>query len=103
MFRVTNSDTDSQDPILLVHPGNTLSKDTPEGTGWHFNNPVAFLNVSPWGLDSEEKMTRVVQVWLAKLRSQFFLWSRSCGKLPKPAEHSWCTYRNERFTDTLPH
>ena len=45
-------------------------------------------------------MTRVVQVWLAKFAFPVLPVVKELRKLPKLAEHSWCTYRNERFTVT---
>lgn len=88
--------THLQEQILFVHPGSAISE-TRQGTGWHVPNNVAFINVSPWCLDSEEKISRVLHVWVAKFAFPKLPLFKQYTNLPLSSA-SWYTYNNSVFT-----
>lgn len=54
--------------LVAVHVGRVLELDDADrASGWSFGGRASFFACSPWGIDSEERMGRLLGSWLARV------------------------------------
>jgi len=59
--------------VVLVHVGAPSAlADLDRANGWTFRGKTALFGCSPWGIDSEERMARLLRGWLIRAASPTF-------------------------------
>lgn len=76
--------------VVLVHVGvRAPLPDLDRATGWGFGGQTALLGCSPWDIDSEERMARVVHGWLARAATPAYPRARQIPALPETPGWRW--------------
>ncbi len=80
--------------VVVVHVGAPVDLADPDrATGWSFGGTATLLACSPWGIDSEERMTRLVKGWVRRHTTPAYPIRRSVRDLPSlPAAWKWVRY-----------
>ena len=86
--------------VVVVHVGSSASlPEVDQATGWSFGKRTVMLGCSPWAIDSEERMCRLLHGWLADNASPAYPYSEDFRRVPKvPAEWSWLLVHGSRLT-----
>lgn len=87
--QLTALDSPTND-VVCAHVGIPVSKvDIDRATGWSFHGRAVMLACSPWGIDSEERMTRLLHGWLGRSASLPYPLTRRVVSLPAWVAHPW--------------
>ena len=80
--------------VVAVHVGPPAKMpDIDRATGWSFGGKAVLLGCSPWGIDSEERMARLVNGWLNRVAVRPYPVCEELRALPElPHEWSWVQY-----------
>lgn len=90
--------------VVGVHVGrSTPLACVDRSTGWSFGRKSSMLACSPWSIDSEERMTRVISGWLNRAAIHEYPSRRRIPALPTlPREWSWLRRRKDLVIATRP-
>lgn len=85
------------DEVVFVHVGRTASlPDADRASGWSFGRRAVLFACSPWGIDSEERMTRLLHGWLSRAAIPAYPAARAIPALPEwPTKRDWLRYNND--------
>lgn len=80
--------------LVAVHVGETLDAiDVDRAVGWSFGRRTVMLGCSPWGIDSEERMARLVNGWLNRATVSPYPVAKIIRALPSlPQGNEWLRY-----------
>ena len=80
--------------IVAVHVGPPAKMpDVDRATGWSFGRKAVIFGCSPWGIDSEERMARLVNGWLNRGAVRPYPVFAELRALPElPHEWNWVRY-----------
>jgi hypothetical protein len=80
--------------IIIAHVGTTVAlADLDRASGWSFGGRAALLGCSPWGIDSEERMARVLNGWLSRSAVAGYPAALAIRGLPElPRGWEWLRY-----------
>ncbi len=68
-------------------------EDVDRATGWSFEGRTVLFSCSPWSIDSEERMSRLLQGWLCRSATPDYPYVDQFRELPKlPSEWTWLQY-----------
>jgi hypothetical protein len=88
----TVADYDHPDlETALIHVGSAPAmEDSDRATGWFFSGRTVLLGCSPWGIDSEERMTRLLNGWLSRAARSIWPVTQPVRALPPwPGNRDW--------------
>ena len=87
---------DTRDGVVLVHVGRAASlPDADRASGWIFGRRAVLFACSPWGIDSEERMTRLLHGWLNRVSVSEYPATTTIHALPEwPGRRDWLRYKN---------
>lgn len=93
-----------QDEVVLVHVGRTaLLPDADRASGWSFGRQAVLFACSPWGIDSEERMTRLLHSWLSRSAVATYPWVESIRALPEwTGRRDWLRHEDEHLVAFRP-
>lgn len=85
------------DELVIVHVGAPAPlPDSDRAAGWSFGGRAVLLGCSPWAIDAEERMARLLGGWLGRAAVRDYPFARSIRALPElPKEWGWLTYRDQ--------
>lgn len=70
-------------PLVIAHVGSTAQlDDVDRASGWTLGGRAALFGCSPWGIDSEERMARVLHGWLSRAAAPPYPVSTTVKALP---------------------
>ncbi|TNF33005.1 MAG: hypothetical protein EP329_08960 [Deltaproteobacteria bacterium] len=82
--------SDSEVEVVGIHVGGVAGKvDADRATGWRFGDHAVLLPASPWAIDSEERMARLLNGWLARHASPTYPVHVEARALPQPPPWEW--------------
>jgi len=87
---------DAHDAVVLVHVGRAASLlDADRASGWSFRRRAVLFACSPWGIDSEERMTRLLNGWLNCTAVPEYPVTTTVSELPEwPGRRDWLHYKD---------
>jgi hypothetical protein len=82
------------DEVVVAHVGGGLDlADTDRASGWSIGGRAVLLACSPWAIDSEERMARVLHGWLCRAATMAYPVTRRVPSLPTlPRGWDWLRY-----------
>lgn len=82
--------------IAVVHVGGEAKVPNVDlATGWSFGHRAVLFGCSPWGIDSEERMARLINGWLSRAAIPAYPVGTTIVDLPNPpAGSGWLRYEN---------
>jgi hypothetical protein len=85
--------------VVIAHVGgSTALSDTDRAAGWSFGGRAVLFACSPWEIDSEERMTRVLHGWLNRAAVRIYPAARSLCALPSwPGRRDWLRYEDDHL------
>ncbi len=83
--------------LVVVHVGKAARlEDRDRATGWSFGSRAALLACSPWGIDSQERMARLLHGWVNCTANYTYPPVRKLRGLPIiPSQWDWVRCRGE--------
>jgi len=80
--------------LVAVHVGAPVDlADVDRATGWSFGGRAVLFSCSPWGIDSEERMARLLNGWLSRTAVPDYPITTAIQALPSPPRHwTWLRY-----------
>lgn len=86
-----------RDEVALVHVGRATSlSDVDRASGWSIGRRAALLPCSPWGIDSEERMTRLLHSWMSRAAVPAYPATTTIRALPEwPGRRAWVRYEGD--------
>lgn len=80
--------------IVVVHVGSLVDLADPDrAAGWSFAGRTVLFGCSPWGIDSEERMARLLNGWLHRAAVRPYPAHEKLRHLPDlPREWAWLRY-----------
>lgn len=84
--------------LIVVHVGKVLDADDPDrASGWPYGGRASFFACSPWGIDSEERMSRIVSGWLARTAGLSYPVHAQLRGLPAlPRSWGWVEHKDDQ-------
>jgi hypothetical protein len=85
--------------IVGVHVGSHAElADTDRATGWSFGGKASLFGCSPWGIDSEERMARLLNGWLSRSAARPYPLTEKARDLPElPRAWGWVTHNGSQL------
>ena len=84
--------------VVGVHVGAAAANlDTDRATGWRFGARAVVLACSPWTIDSEERMARLLHGWLARHATAAYPQYRVLRGLPSLPDWDWLAQSTEHL------
>ena len=80
--------------VVLLHVGEVTDlADGDRAAGWTFHGRTALFGCTPWSIDSEERMARLLRVWLVRAATPTYPVATSVRGLDQlPTGWSWVRY-----------
>jgi hypothetical protein len=86
-----------KEDMVVVHTGIPLPLQALDrAVGWSYRKQTVLFACSPWGIDAEERMTRLLNGWLNRAAILEYPISQRLPSLPKPPDWEWIRY-NQPF------
>jgi hypothetical protein len=87
---------DTRDELVLVHVGRAASlPDADRASGWSIGRCAVLFACSPWGIDSEERMARLIHGWLSRAAVPTYPSMAMIRALPEwPGRRDWLRYED---------
>lgn len=91
---------DPDEETVVVHAGPTLDlSDLDRAKGWSLRHQAVLFGCSPWKIDSEERMTRLVHGWINRSATHPYPCQVRVMELPDlPPGLDWMTYHSPWLT-----
>ena len=88
-----------RDDVVLVHVGRAASlSDVDRASGWSIGRRAVLFSCSPWGIDSEERMTRLLHGWMSRAAVPAYPVATTIRALPEwPGRRDWVRYEGEHL------
>jgi len=85
--------------VVLVHVGRAASlTDADRASGWSIGRRAVLFACSPWCIDSEERMTRLLHGWLGRAAVPAYPATATIRALPEwPGRRGWVRYEGEHL------
>ncbi|MCB9609588.1 MAG: hypothetical protein H6716_23555 [Polyangiaceae bacterium] len=85
--------------VVVVHVGaSTALADADRASGWSIGGRAVLLASSPWGIDSEERMARVLNGWLSRAAAPPYPASTTLRALPEyPNGRDWLRHDGDHL------
>jgi hypothetical protein len=81
---------------VIVHVGAAADIQTDRATGWSYDAAAVLLGCSPSDVDSEERVGRLLNGWLASHADHPYPGFVECSGLPEPPPWPWLWHRDGR-------
>jgi hypothetical protein len=90
--------------VVLVHVGAaTAVADLDRAGGWTFRGKTVLFGCSPWGIDSEERMARLLRGWLVRAASPAYPVATEVRALEQlPRAWAWIRYQEPHLIALRP-
>lgn len=90
--------------VVLVHVGRPASLlDADRALGWSIGRRAVLFACSPWGIDSEERMTRLLHGWLSRSAVPAYPSMEMIRSLPAwPFKSDWLRYEDGHLVALRP-
>ncbi len=90
--------------VVAVHVGAPADiEDADRATGWSFNRRAVLFACSPWGIDAEERMTRLINGWISRSAVIEYPVARTIPELPElPRGTDWLRYYGRQLVAYRP-
>lgn len=88
---------EAEGEVVAVHVGAAADlADADRATGWAFGQRTVLFPCSPWGIDSEERMARLLNGWLSRAAVPPYPVSVNVRSLPDlPGHWDWLRYQRD--------
>ena len=85
--------------VMVVHVGTPVAlADADRATGWSMGGRAVLFACSPWGIDSEERMARVLHGWLCRAATPTYPFVTTLRDLPEwPGQRPWLRVDGNHF------
>jgi hypothetical protein len=90
---------DERDEVVVVHVGRPVALvDADRASGWSIGQRAVLFACSPWGIDSEERMARLLHGWLSRAAVPDYPAATTIRALPEwPGRRDWLRYEDDRL------
>lgn len=88
---------DERNEVVVVHVGRPVALvDTDRASGWSIGQRAVLFACSPWGIDSEERMARLLHGWLGRAAVPGYPAAKTVRALPAwPGRREWLRYEGD--------
>ena len=88
---------DSTNDVVIAHAGGTVAlADIDRASGWSIGGRAVLFPCSPWSIDSEERMARLLGGWLCKASTPSYPVTKALRSLPNwPGKWDWLHYNGK--------
>ncbi len=85
--------------VVIAHVGGAVALvDADRASGWSFGGRAVLFPCSPWGIDSEERMARLLHGWLCRAAAPAYPVATTLRALPEwPGRRDWLRHDGDHL------
>lgn len=89
----------SDGEVVVAHVGGVVAMaDIDRASGWRFGGRAVLFPCSPWGIDSEERMARLLHGWLCRVAAPAYPVATTVRALPDwPGRRDWLRHDGDHL------
>lgn len=89
----------SDGEVVIVHVGSgAMLADADRASGWSIGGRAVLFPCSPWGIDSEERMARLLHGWLCRAAAPAYPVATTIRALPElPGSWDWLRHESDHL------
>lgn len=88
----------SDGEVVVVHAGGAVAlADSDRASGWSIGGRAVLFPCSPWGIDSEERMARLLHSWLCRIAVPAYPVATTIPALPEWPDRDWLRHDGDHL------